>query len=49
VNDEDNDIWRPGDVVEITLNDIEEGDLQTDNRLLLTVNSNEELFEFREP
>jgi len=38
------DIWRPGDVIEIT---IEEDSLQRDNRLFLTVNGDEELFEFR--
>jgi len=39
------DVWRPNDVVEITLDgeSVDSGD----HRLLLTVNSDEELFEFR--
>ena len=36
--------WRPGDVVRITL---DSPSLTTDNRLFLTVNGDEETFEFR--
>ena len=35
-------VWRPGGVVEITIDQ----ELETDNRLFLTVNGDEELFEF---
>ena len=40
-------VWRPGGVVEITFEGTENTDLNTDNRLFLTVNGDEELFEFR--
>lgn len=44
-NDPDATTWRPGEVVEITITDptIENGD----NRLLLTVNADQEVFEFQ--
>jgi len=46
-NDDENEetVWRPGEVVEIEVTgaDIEEGD----NRFFITVNGDEELFEFR--
>jgi len=43
-NEEEETVWRPGEVVEITIDDsnVDSGD----NRLFLTVNSDEELFEF---
>jgi len=46
VNDADANVWRPNEVIEITIAnpDIQSGD----NRLLLTVNEDEETFEFRE-
>ena len=40
----DDDVWRPGNVVQITINEPELND--GDNRLFLTVNGDEELFEF---
>jgi len=40
---EEETVWRPGGVVEIT---IDPPELDTDNRLFLTVNGDEELFEF---
>jgi len=46
-NDEDETVWRPGEVVVIELTEdgpvIEDGD----NRFFITVNGDEELFEFR--
>lgn len=45
VSDSDNsDVWRPEEVVAITVSDT---GIQTDNRLFLTVNGDEEVFEFR--
>ena len=43
-NNGDETVWRPGEVVKITINDedVDSGD----NRLFLTVNGDEELFEF---
>ena len=42
------EIWRPGEVVEITIDDNPEIDIQSGgNRLFLTVNEDEETFEFR--
>jgi len=47
-NDADEDLWRPNNVVRITIEDdgdnLNEND---DNRLILTVNDDEETFEFR--
>lgn len=44
-NDPNSNTWRPGEVVAIT---IEEPTIQNnDNRLLLTVNADQELFEFQ--
>ncbi|MCL9816000.1 flagellar protein G [Natronocalculus amylovorans] len=40
------DVWRPDEVVEITIT-AEEADLDTDNRIFLTVNGDQEEFEFR--
>jgi len=45
-NDNGNALWRPGDVIEIKISGIS---FQEDNRLFLTVNGDEELFEFRGP
>ena len=46
-NDNGNDdVWRPGGVVEITVNGIDIDEF--DNRLFLTVNGDEETFEFNE-
>jgi len=45
-NDPDETVWRPGNVIEITLEDVEDDTEDTDNRLFLTVNGDEELFEF---
>ena len=42
------DIWRPGGVVEITITDTDSINENGDNRLFLTVNGDEELFEFKE-
>ena len=43
-NNDDETVWRPGEVVEITIGseNVDNGD----NRLFLTVNGDEELFEF---
>ncbi|MFO7832933.1 MAG: flagellar protein G [Halohasta sp.] len=44
----DSNVWRPGDVVAITISN-EDGDYtvkSTDNRLVLTVNEDQETFEF---
>ena len=40
----DDGIWRPGEVIEIEMEDLD--NLEGDNRLLLTVYGDEELFEF---
>jgi len=48
VNDE-GDVWRPGGVVEIEITNTEninDDENDNDNRLFLTVNGDEELFEF---
>ncbi|NUE01484.1 flagellar protein G [Halorubraceae archaeon YAN] len=39
-------VWRPDEVVEITIT-TEENNLDTDNRIFLTVNGDQEEFEFR--
>jgi len=45
-NDPDETVWRPGEVIEITLEDVDGQTEDNDNRLFLTVNGDEELFEF---
>lgn len=44
-NDVDSNVWRPNDVVNITVTNVTVQD--GDNRLVLLVNEDEELFEFR--
>ncbi|WP_253738807.1 flagellar protein G [Halohasta salina] len=41
----DSNVWRPGDVVAITITD-DSVDTTGDNRLILTVNEDQETFEF---
>ena len=42
------EVWRPGEVVEITIADTTDTDIQSGtNRLFLTVNEDEETFEFK--
>ena len=43
----DETVWRPGSVVELRIDDDHVNDDGGDNRLFLTVNGDEELFEFR--
>ncbi|MEA1930936.1 flagellar protein G [Halohasta litorea] len=45
VNDPDSPVWDPGDVVAITITD-DGVDTTGDNRLILTVNEDQETFEF---
>jgi len=47
VNDDTESVWRPGNVVEITIEYDDEVNNEGDNRLFLTVFGDEELFEFR--
>jgi len=44
---DDETVWRPGNVVQITINNPDLNDGNGDNRLFITVNGDEELFEFR--
>jgi len=44
INDGESTVWRPGEVVEIS--GIDHGLRDGDNRLFLTVNGDQELFEF---
>lgn len=44
--DEPEGVWQPGDVIEISIPD-DNLNTDSDNRLLLTVNEDEEEFEFR--
>ena len=44
-NDVDSSVWRPNDVVNVTVTNVTVQD--GDNRLVLLVNEDEELFEFR--
>ena len=45
VNDASSGVWRPNDVVSITITGVTS--ISGDNRLFLTVNEDEETFEFR--
>ena len=48
-NDVASNVWRPGDVVEITIENADTSydvDTTVDNRLILTVNEDQETFEF---
>ncbi|MGM0605302.1 MAG: flagellar protein G [Halobacteriota archaeon] len=46
VSDANAAVWRPDEVVEVTLYDVD-GDIADDNRIFITVNGDEEVFEFR--
>jgi len=46
-NGENGGVWRPGEVIEITISNVEINGDGDDNRLFLTVNGDEETFEFR--